>query len=690
MKTRALYSALHALLASVFLSVAAWPTLSHAAFTDVTGPAGLTSSNIARGAAWGDYDNDGCVDLYVDAATGGTLYKNNCNGTFTDVTGLAGIIIGGDQEWGSAWGDYDGDQDLDLYVSTGSGPNILYRNNGNGTFTNVAAAAGVDDRRGSAGVSWVDFDIDGNLDLFVANRFTGGNRADALYRNNGNGTFTDVAVSAGVAGDSNRQSFMGVWFDYDNDRDMDLYLSVDFGNDTLYRNNGNGTFSDVSLAAGITDPQHGMGITVGDINNDGCMDVLSTNNTQGDPSDVEHNTSALYLNNCNSTFTRVSEAIGILDRAVVEWGANLVDYDNDMDLDLSIVAGGMLSNGQPNVFYENSGSCNASLFDITTNSGTDNSGAAFSSIWADYDNDGDLDWFIANEHGSNALMRNDGATGNHLKVKLFGAGANTHGIGAIIKVTAGGIVQSRVVQAGTSYASAEESLGFFGLGVKAAADRVTVLWPAGSQTDLTNVSAGTLQVSESGATPPPPPPPPAAGAIVQGTVFNPSGLPEEQVTVKLYDSGAALEVDTTLSDVAGQYSLAAPAGTYELQAEKPGSGLTNVSLSVTLADGEVRVQDLTLGGSTPPPPGSGEAVVTGTTRNPLGAAEGNVNVRLTDKTTGQVVSTVSDTSGQYSLTAAAGEYQLQAAKRNSGYRNATIIVNLTAGETLNQDISLRQ
>lgn len=123
-----------------------------------------------------------------------------------------------------------------------------------------------------------------------------------------------------------------------------------------------------------------------------------------------------------------------------------------------------------------------------------NDGAAFSSIWADYDNDGDLDWFIANEHGSNTLFRNDGATGNHLKVKLFGAGANTHGIGAIIKVTAGGIEQSRVVQAGTSYASAKESHGFFGLGVKAAADRVTVLWPAGGQTELTNVSAGTVQV----------------------------------------------------------------------------------------------------------------------------------------------------------------------------------------------------
>jgi hypothetical protein len=571
-----------------------WTSTSFGAFTDVTSQAGLTSSAESRGAAWSDYDGDDCVDLYVSDTGGGALYKNNCDGTFTDVTASAGVGSA-NQAWGAAWGDYDGDSDLDLYVGT-TNSNALYRNNGDGTFSNVASSAGVADDRATAGVSWADFDSDGDLDLFIVNRFPGANPdlTDGLYRNNGDGTFTDVAADAGVAGDTNRKSFMGVWFDYDNDGNIDLYISVDFGNDVLYRNNGNGTFDDVSFQAGITDPQHGMGVAVGDVNQDGCMDVLSTNNTQAD--DAEHNASALYINNCNGTFSRMSEAMDVLDRKVVEWGANFVDYDNDTDLDLSIVAGGMLTSGEPNVLYESTGSCDGSFFDITAASGVSNTGAAFGSVWADYDNDGDLDWFIANETGSNVLLRNDGPSGNHLKVKLYGAGSNTRAIGAVVKVTSGGVTQSRVVQAGTSYASAEESHPFFGLGVKTAAERVSVLWPSGTLTELSDIAAGNVEIFESGSEPPPPPPPPPPGtdAVVMGTAFNPSGIPEENVQVRIYDPVAKQEVDVTFSDASGQYSLTAPAGSYKLQARKVNSGYKNFRLDITLTEGEILNQDVTL------------------------------------------------------------------------------------------------
>ena len=465
-----------------------------ARFTDVTSEAGISGGGGWRGAAWADYDGNGCVDLFLSGDSRSVLYGNDCDGTFQDVTGTAGVEGAGSQ-WGPAWA--DGDGDLDLAVGRQDGANYLYRNNGDGTFTDVAVAAGVADMRSTAGVTWGDYDNDGHLDLFVANRFGDEDRTDGLFANNGDGTFTDVALAAGVRGSRLRMTSTGVWFDYDNDGFQDLYLAVDSADDVLYHNERNGTFSDASRAAGISDPQHGAGVSVGDINQDGCMDVLSSNNTQGAPGDAEHNASALYLNNCNGTFTRQSETLGILDRAVAEWGLNFIDFDNDMDLDASIVAGGLLSSGEPNVLYENSGS---SLSDVTVRSGASNTGAAFGSAWADYDDDGDLDWFIANAEGSSALLRNDGPSGNYLKIDLSGAGSNTRAVGAIIRVTAGGATQTRVVQAGNSYASMDDSAPLFGLGASDAADEVVVLWPSGAQTTLTEIAANqTLAVTESGA-----------------------------------------------------------------------------------------------------------------------------------------------------------------------------------------------
>lgn len=557
-----------------------------ASFTNISAAAGIPSTNSVRGAAFGDYDKDGCVDLLLAVPSGPELLKNTCAGSFTDVGAAAGISTGGEQGWGTVWADYDGDGDLDGFVASSSGANGLYRNNGNGTFTNVAATAGVDGaEQGSAGAAWADYDGDGDLDLFVAGRFGDPGVAlfDKLYQNNGNGTFTDVAAAAGVQGPNNRLSFQGLWFDYDIDGDLDLYVTVDFGTDVLYANNGNGTFTDVSVAAGIGYPQHGMGVAVGDINGDGCLDILSSNNTQGDPSDTEHAHSALMLNNCNGTFTNANVAAGFLDRAVVEWGLNFVDFDNDTDMDVSIVAGGMLSDGEPNVLYENIGE---KLVDVTDASGAQDNGAAFSSIWADIDNDGDLDWFVGNVTGGNsALLRNDGPVGNHLKIQLSSETNNTYGVGARIDVRSGLRNQARVITAGNSYASSDEPAAYFGLGVLDKADKVTVYWPNGEMTELTDVAANqTLVIAQEVA---------VVNGSISGVVFNPSGTPEPgvQVRARRQDTG---EVFVTVTAADGSYSFPSlvPA-VYRMTANKTGFSI-NPLTNVTLDSGEAETTNLTL------------------------------------------------------------------------------------------------
>jgi hypothetical protein len=456
-------------------------------FMDVAGEAGITTSG-ARGAGWGDYDNDGCVDLMISEAKGVRLYRNGCDGTFADVSKEAGLSgpAGG---FAVAWADYDGDGDLDVYIASADEPNSLYRNNGNGTFANVAVTAGVGDERASTGATWGDYDSDGDLDLFVANRFFSTPESlitDRLYRNDGNGRFTDVGEQLGVAV-VNRKTFMGAWLDYDRNGTLDLYQAVDFGDDRLFSNDGKGGFTDVTARVGISGPAHSMGLAVGDINGDGCFDVISTNNTRGEPGDGEHGPTTLYQNDCKGAFVDATAQWGIEDRATVDWGVNLVDWDNDGDEDISIVSGGMLDGGEKenNVLYENR---DGRLVDVTRNAGAKVHGAAFGSAWADYDNDGDLDWFVVNSKKNSVLLENRGTNGHFLRVKLKGIG-NRDGIGARVEITADGKTQVKTIQAGKSYASSEELIAHFGLGQSKKVETLKVYWPNGARTQLSGLIA---------------------------------------------------------------------------------------------------------------------------------------------------------------------------------------------------------
>lgn len=496
------------------------------------------------GIAWIDFNNDGFPDLFLlngstfeDWRRGTSprshLYRNNRDGTFADVSAGSGINHTG---WGMGVcaGDYDNDGHDDLYV-TYYGGNVLYHSNGDGTFADVTEKSGVRGHGWGMGCAFGDYDNDGKLDLYVANyvdvdieklgnpgsaanctyrsiaTFCGprglpGGR-DILFHNNGDGTFADVTEKAGIDPDG----YMGlgvVMADFDRDGRLDIYVANDSTPSALYHNNGDGTFTDIAPQAGVAysaegQEQAGMGTDVGDYDNDGWPDLI-----KGNFSDDYNN---LYHNNRDGTFTDLAYPAGFAD---VSWlfttfGTKFLDYDNDGWKDIFLVNGMVfpqiggyhtgITYAERNLLFHNRG--DGKFDEIGANSGP---GMALQKVsrglaTADYDNDGDVEMMVSNMNDSPDLIRHARRNSNHsILVKTVGVESNRDGIGAQVKVVAGGLAQIDEVRSGGSYLSSSDLRVHFGLGSATNIDRLEVRWPSGKVDVVTSPPVDRILVIKEG------------------------------------------------------------------------------------------------------------------------------------------------------------------------------------------------
>ncbi len=501
----------------------------------------LLPEDMGSGAAFADIDNDGDLDLYIvniprplteDTSVGSktnVLYRNNGDGTFTDVTNTAGV---GHQGYGMGcvFADYDGDGTLDLYV-TNYGANVLYRNNGDGTFSDVTKTTGVGCELWSTGAAFADVDGDSDLDLYVCNYVTydlekleqmqaeslqsGKPVPSALnphvfepqdnvfYRNNGDGTFSDVTTEVGIAAPGGR-SMQCIFSDFDNDNDLDLYVANDTSVNYVYRNEGNGAFTDVSNESWAADFRGSMGLAAGDYDEDGDIDLFMSHWVD------EENT--LYRNLLVESGLQnppTSEHIRFVDESysamlaevsikLIGWGTALFDYDNDGDLDIFVTNGSTFQElsrpevliPQVDALYRNDG--DGSFSDVSEITGITalptrvGRGATF----GDYDNDGDVDIFVVNNHAPPTLLRNDGGNRNGwLHVELIGTDGNRNAIGAKIQLKTAERTQIREVYAGESYMSANSFIVEFGVGDATQIETLQVTWLNGGVQKMHNIPA---------------------------------------------------------------------------------------------------------------------------------------------------------------------------------------------------------
>ena len=513
-------------------------------FTDIRKAAGITFvqdstqtdqkyylETMGTGVGWIDYDQDGLMDLYFvqSAATDAykpahplrsALYHNNGDGTFTDVTEKAGVGGEGHYGQGVAVGDFDNDGYPDLYV-TGYGRAILYHNNGNGTFTDVTAKAGVaDEGNWSTSAGWFDYDKDGWLDLVVTNyidwtpknnlwcgeRRPGyrsycnpnnyrGQRTK-IYHNNHDGTFTDVSDKSGV-GKPESKGMGVVLADFNNDGWPDIAIANDTWPNFLFLNNHDGTFRDVSLISGLAASEDGryeagMGIDAADVDGDGWLDVYITH--------LDFELNRLYHNNGDETFTDVTYKSGIGNKAMLLSGvaAKFIDYDNDGWTDIVQLNGAMLDNvnlyheeisyKEPLLMYRNTGKGHFEKVSDSLGPDFQRPVAGRGLATADFDNDGDIDIAINNRGDYPELLRNDGGNANHwLEVLLIGTKSNRDGIGSVLKLTSEGFVHVEQSEGGSSYMSASDPRIHFGLGKRTKIDSLVITWPSGHVDKLTDV-----------------------------------------------------------------------------------------------------------------------------------------------------------------------------------------------------------
>ena len=472
---------------------------------------------MAGGLAAADFDEDGDIDIFVVGGVGNvnSLYRNDGNNVFTEMAADVNLDV---QQWGSgpAFGDIDGDRDLDLFVGAIAGSTSRLFRNDAGMFIDITQSSGIAiSATNTISATFADYDQDGDLDLFLAH-WGNGSQTDtqSLWRNDGRGAFTSASVESGIGdqlitvssdNDLKDYSFTWTFSDIDGDRDPDILLTSDFKTSKVFRNNGDATFTDITDKELIID-QNGMGSAVGDFDNDGDMDWFVTSIIEQTDQENDKYGNRLYVNNGLGMFGDATLGAGV-DDGGWGWGACMEDFDNDGDLDIFHVNGWPVTDGggedDPNDYsvdrvryFENQG--DRTFVETAEAAGLTDRGQGRGVACFDSDRDGDLDLLITNNQGEESLIfyENQLSEVNHyLPIKLTGSGANTHGIGSWIEVRTSAATQVREIRAGNHYVSQNPAEAHFGLGAETTAD-VKVRWPDGSETDLTSVAVDRLLVIE--------------------------------------------------------------------------------------------------------------------------------------------------------------------------------------------------
>jgi enediyne biosynthesis protein E4 len=498
---------------------------------------------MGAGCGWIDYDRNGLFDLYLvngastprfkpDRPVHSALYRNNGDGTFTDVTEKAGVGAEGLFGMGVAVGDYDNDGYPDLFV-LGYGRSILYRNNGDGTFTDVTAHARVGNLgKWASSAAWFDYDNDGRLDLVIANyldwtpetnQYCGSQgaglrsychpdnyhgQAPTLYHNNGDGTFSDVSKASGLA--SKPANGLGiVTFDYDDDGWQDIFIANDSQPNSLFRNNRDGTFREVAYEAGVAvsedgNSEAGMGVDAADLSGSGRPDLVVGH--------LDLQLARLYRNQGDGSFTDATSTSKLSYETFhfSEFGLKVLDYDNDGRRDIFMATGHVLDNidryhkgilyAEPKLMFRNTGS--GQFVNVSGQLGPDFQACRVSrgAAVGDFDNDGDLDILVNNNGQAAELLRNDGGNANHwLQIFLIGTRSNRDGVGARLKVVAGDLTLYDQRKGGMSYQSAQDPRLHFGLGDRTRIDLIEIRWPSGASTRLTGIAADQILAVQEGA-----------------------------------------------------------------------------------------------------------------------------------------------------------------------------------------------
>jgi hypothetical protein len=536
-------------------------------FTRILVPPIATDDAMSSGISWNDFDGDGYLDLYVtnvgDSPGAGNFLYHNQDGVSFEMAPTAGPVASdiGISNAG-AWGDYDNDGDLDLFVANWGQANVLYQNVNNGvSFTPIHAPFDADVAF-SNGASWADYDHDGDLDLLVVN--TGVDEPNFLYNNSGPGgatpyTFTRIAV--GPLASDKSMSRTGAWADYDNDGDLDLFVANSGNQENfLYQNNGQAqgyTFTLVQTGVIVTDTTASMGASWGDYDNDGDLDLFVAN--------AAEQANILYRNNGNGNFDKPSAGNLVTDQEESRTGA-WADYDNDGDLDLFV------TNDGDNALYVNTGGIfNNQTTGLLVTDGTYSYGTA----WGDYDRDGNLDLAVANRYDNNLLYQNNGAANNHwVNLRLVGTGSNVSAIGTRVRLKAEGSViwQLREVTSQSGWSSQSSLNAEFGLGALTHVDSVVITWPNGNEQSLSGFKADSF-VTVLEIVPEPPPTAvtnPAASVTTASAILKGTVNPNNQETTVTFEYGTTTGYGTSVNAVESPLN-----GSSDQAVTAPISGLTH-------------------------------------------------------------------------------------------------------------------